>query len=490
MIDQRRIEMLQRQAAQYDAWEEQNLPGAHFDIGRSRTGSDYNQHYADYEADPGSLRQGPAKVVKVGPKGYIHGWIYVGPQAVDGQVFNSNHGHGRVTAHGDSHVEVAFDNGHTETYHAKFKDKNRARLYGPSSDTPKPPEPKPEPPEAETPKPGLTLQGMKIMDEDGKQIGLIRPRKGGKFRWMDKKTYEISDTLFDNKEDAFHSFKVCDVAVAQDKQLFAARAAQAASIDRLSHVKDRAKAQRVAARRKRIVDIYGDKLQIHDDPETTPIVRKHMNQFFVVPETHHDIIADAGHTIHVGKGSVGDQIPELADVHPSGYPEGTTWKDSAGGHRTNKWLVFGNTAKHGSHNMPAHESGHAIDFSFDQDRGPLSAQTEMTDWGVGFRTYFDGLVQHNLDHKTGIKPYFAPDIFNRRNEAERSRAAREMFAEAYSAFYGGGAKSTQDRARAIDETLKGFKSEDIHAGTILVDYFEQLDAEIKRRAEKKASGRI
>lgn len=45
---------------------------------------------------------------KVGPKGYIHGWIYVGPQAVGAKVFHPHHGHGTVTGHDGRTVHVQF----------------------------------------------------------------------------------------------------------------------------------------------------------------------------------------------------------------------------------------------------------------------------------------------------------------------------------------------------------------------------------------------
>lgn len=55
-------------------------------------------------------------VEKVGPKGYIHGWIYVGPQAVGARVFHPAHGHGTVTGRDDQHVTVRFDRGHERTF--------------------------------------------------------------------------------------------------------------------------------------------------------------------------------------------------------------------------------------------------------------------------------------------------------------------------------------------------------------------------------------
>lgn len=56
-------------------------------------------------------------VVKVGPKGYIHGWIFVGAPGVGDHVFHPRHGEGtvkRVDEHG--HVHVAFGGGKTKRF--------------------------------------------------------------------------------------------------------------------------------------------------------------------------------------------------------------------------------------------------------------------------------------------------------------------------------------------------------------------------------------
>lgn len=63
-----------------------------------------------------------AGLVKVGPHGYIHGWIFVGIPAAGDHVFHPHHGHGQVTEsepageHGHPHVSVAFDDGHAASF--------------------------------------------------------------------------------------------------------------------------------------------------------------------------------------------------------------------------------------------------------------------------------------------------------------------------------------------------------------------------------------
>jgi 2'-5' RNA ligase len=56
--------------------------------------------------------------LKVGPKGYIHGWIFVGVPGIGDVVRHPEHGHGVITEHSDKHVTVAFNNGKTHSFEA------------------------------------------------------------------------------------------------------------------------------------------------------------------------------------------------------------------------------------------------------------------------------------------------------------------------------------------------------------------------------------
>lgn len=58
-----------------------------------------------------------ADLEKVGPKGYIHGWIHVGTPAVGADVFHPRHGSGKVTRHDEhGHVHVRFDSGKKRSF--------------------------------------------------------------------------------------------------------------------------------------------------------------------------------------------------------------------------------------------------------------------------------------------------------------------------------------------------------------------------------------
>lgn len=61
----------------------------------------------------------PMELGKVGPKGYIHGWIFVGAPGVGDEVYHPHHGRGTITAHDGTSVTVAFDKGATHRFAAK-----------------------------------------------------------------------------------------------------------------------------------------------------------------------------------------------------------------------------------------------------------------------------------------------------------------------------------------------------------------------------------
>jgi hypothetical protein len=62
------------------------------------------------------LANRPKVVDLVGPKGYIHGWIFVGVPGPGQEVYHPQHGRGTVTASGSGRVQVSFDAGHSKTF--------------------------------------------------------------------------------------------------------------------------------------------------------------------------------------------------------------------------------------------------------------------------------------------------------------------------------------------------------------------------------------
>lgn len=65
--------------------------------------------------------------VKVGPKGYVHGWHYVGPQAAGAKVFHADFGNGTVSAHDGKSVKVKFGDGAERSFEARHSE-GTARL--------------------------------------------------------------------------------------------------------------------------------------------------------------------------------------------------------------------------------------------------------------------------------------------------------------------------------------------------------------------------
>jgi hypothetical protein len=64
----------------------------------------------------------------VGPKGYEHNWVYVGPQGQGAKVFHPRHGHGTVTAHDGTLATVKFDKSGAEHSFAARPGTGKARL--------------------------------------------------------------------------------------------------------------------------------------------------------------------------------------------------------------------------------------------------------------------------------------------------------------------------------------------------------------------------
>lgn len=55
-------------------------------------------------------------IIKVGPKGYIHGWIHVGTPTAGARVFHPEHGHGTVTHHEGGKSHIRFDSGKEHSF--------------------------------------------------------------------------------------------------------------------------------------------------------------------------------------------------------------------------------------------------------------------------------------------------------------------------------------------------------------------------------------
>jgi len=64
----------------------------------------------------GFIAQVLADLIKVGPKGYIHNWIFVGAPGIGDLVYHPRHGHGKVTGH-DEHGNVHVDFGGGKKHH-------------------------------------------------------------------------------------------------------------------------------------------------------------------------------------------------------------------------------------------------------------------------------------------------------------------------------------------------------------------------------------
>jgi SPP1 gp7 family putative phage head morphogenesis protein len=67
-------------------------------------------------------------LAKVGPHGFIHGWIFVGIPAEGDRVYHPRHGHGTVIAHDGRTAHVAFDSGAHRAFHVEPDPQHARRL--------------------------------------------------------------------------------------------------------------------------------------------------------------------------------------------------------------------------------------------------------------------------------------------------------------------------------------------------------------------------
>lgn len=74
-----------------------------------------------------------ATISRVGPHGFIHGWIFVGAPVTGEHVYHPRHGHGTVASHDERHVTVAFNKGHSRSFHVE-RDPQQARRLERMSD--------------------------------------------------------------------------------------------------------------------------------------------------------------------------------------------------------------------------------------------------------------------------------------------------------------------------------------------------------------------
>lgn len=117
-----------------------------------------------------------AELVKVGPKGYIHGWIYVGvkgPEGIGHKINHPKHGPGEVIGHGENSVTVMHSNGAVHEYAATFN-KQKPKFLQTSS------------PEGKTHIHNVKVakNGEVTNKDDGKKIGKLWKQSDGQWNYM------------------------------------------------------------------------------------------------------------------------------------------------------------------------------------------------------------------------------------------------------------------------------------------------------------------
>lgn len=172
---------------------------------------------------------------------------------------------------------------------------------------------------------------------------------------------------------------------------------------------------------------YGDRLVVHDWDSTVGIAVRDLGR---MPDELHDQMAaffrgnldrypDAG--IYLGRGHVPDldHLEHLADKHPRGWPEGSTWKEVAGAYSPNKRVVAIGTGPTGSASVGLHEFGHAVDDMHRRSLGTVASVTGE------FSDAYDRAVAASYDRGFWISPYYLQPGADGKSE---------MFAEAFARY--------------------------------------------------------
>jgi hypothetical protein len=122
--------------------------------------------------------------------------------------------------------------------------------------------------------------------------------------------------------------------------------------------------------------LIGD-LVTNEDPKSVS-AKRHIRDLALLPNAMKKVLRDAGIKFDIGStGLPGlDDMGYLRDVHPRGWPAGTTWNDAGGSYDGTRKTVFaGDIKKSGSVSMLLHETGHALDSALTPH--PRSSQPDF-----------------------------------------------------------------------------------------------------------------
>ena len=124
-------------------------------------------------SNPVLAAQARAELLKVGPKGYEHGWVFVGVPGVGGRVQHPQHGPGTVTRHGKKTMAARFESGHEAAFE-----------HAPTT---------PDPDEHFTPRAGAKIPDavprgrQELTDRQHESMETVAARLGGDLRTADTK---------------------------------------------------------------------------------------------------------------------------------------------------------------------------------------------------------------------------------------------------------------------------------------------------------------
>lgn len=388
------------------------------------TARDPKLHHSPYITEDGnqfvaslSGKIAVPETVKVGPHGYIHGWIFVGVPGMDDEVRHPEHGKGTITAHDGKHVTVAFKNGKIHTFAVHRSETEQGHFtkrgdleheLGHKLDEPQ------EPHSSELSKKLLAgeLKPENLTDDDlqeARQGLLDHHMKVG--LWTDDEDHidGLRRAVQQEISERSYTAMMKKITLTQHAELHAEPGAKA----------------------------YGPLYQENTDPSSHGIAKiaRMKTQMDRMPPEHHAIIRD-----YMAQGDIGISGIHLGNLPIAKVPDvgadyvGIISKDGralAGPDRVTagfwsparRHVIMDTGSVHdGSYALAAHELGHALDQAYGVKRtGTTVSATSLPDFQNIYK-----LLTKNIDGtQRKMNPYYTGAISN---------GPKEVYAEGYSVW--------------------------------------------------------
>lgn len=420
-----------------------------------RLGVGHAQALAAARRYTAALSSRPRRVIElVGPKGYIHGWIFVGIPVAGQQVNHPHLGSGVVTGTRGGRVSVRFDRSGAEHSFehrpasqpgklAARHDAYRIGVYhqaapsGAQMTTQITPEGTGSTARvtdsASGKKDTLTVSGM---SDDGHVMVHRESRYAGETGPPLTYDYRLNDVKYGDG----------DVAAAAKSLLPAG---------------NRLEAQATYDAKADLGGIYGDQAHLADTPQMN---RAAIQLAQHVPAPMHQLLARKGWQLHTTEGPVTDVLTDLRGVHSAAHDathpgQPITWDQVQGvtDSRARQYVVGGGARD----DTALHEAAHALDHA-----------AETTSVGLPASATPDFMAIYHQASKSGaLTPYYKP----RPGPGGITTGRTEFFAESFGAWLKNRDKPAAGRRAAMSVALNGGYEGSRVTGMLALDrYYKDL----------------